>query len=247
MSSEDMSVLLTLLEAIPPVPATELLKGGMVGTFFSIQNPSWPPLPGNVNKLSVWPLQKDSYLLDDRSFIYGAAKEGKAGPAGMMQMSGLGPPGFDEIGTNSAGGGGGAPSSLQIFINGLWLEIESANSNLASLKLHGTEIDTLYEIFSREDLLRETWLSEGTRLGAAGQDWTPFTVPVGDRTNNFFWARSWVDSTGSGIPDWWWLKYFGQATNVDAYGTAVPGRRVDGTLCARVFRDLPQRLDVAGV
>ena len=84
----------------------------------------------------------------------------------------------------------------------------------------------LYETFSREDLLGGTWLSEGTILGAAGQDWTPVAVAVGNRTNNFFWARSWIDSDGSGLPDWWQLKYFGQI-GVDPYGNPA----MAGAIC----------------
>jgi hypothetical protein len=37
----------------------------------------------------------------------------------------------------------------------------------------------------------------------------------------FIRARSWQDSTGTGIPNWWWLQYFGQTTNVNAYVSAA--------------------------
>ena len=41
-------------------------------------------------------------------------------------------------------------------------------------------------------------------------NWTPFSVAAVSPTNNLFLRiRSWVDSTGSGIPDWRWLQYFG--------------------------------------
>lgn len=43
-------------------------------------------------------------------------------------------------------------------------------------------------------------------------------MAVGGRTNQlFFRARSWVDTDGSGLPDWWQLQYFG-TTGIDPYG-----------------------------
>jgi hypothetical protein len=45
-----------------------------------------------------------------------------------------------------------------------------------------------------------------------------------DRTNSlFFWAISLQDSTDTGIPDWWWLAYLGQDTNVNAYALDPSG------------------------
>jgi hypothetical protein len=42
------------------------------------------------------------------------------------------------------------------------------------------------------------------------------SIPLSGRPSLFLSARSWVDSTGSGIPDWWQLEYFG-AVGVDPY------------------------------
>lgn len=142
---EDLAVM-QLLGA--PLTAEAIPRSG---TFFMWQKggTSYPPLPFNPFQDSDLPVYSfgtnQQFLVDDRSVDYVALQaEADMERASMMQMSGLGPPGFDEIGTNWAGGGGGATSSLQIFTNGLWLEITSANSNLASLKLHGTEADILY-------------------------------------------------------------------------------------------------------
>jgi hypothetical protein len=36
-----------------------------VGTFFSAQNPNWPPMPGNMSQVPVWSLGDGFFLLDD--------------------------------------------------------------------------------------------------------------------------------------------------------------------------------------
>jgi hypothetical protein len=45
-----------------------------------------------------------------------------------------------------------------------------------------------------------------------------YPLAASDIATNFLTNADTIDSTGSGIPDWWWLKYFGQTTNVDPYG-----------------------------
>src|SRR5207247_1594563 len=78
------------------------------------------------------------------------------------------------------------------------------------LILHGTAPEVNYEILSKESLTNSTWLSEGFILGADNVDFTPIMIPVGARTNALlFIARSWADSDGGGLPDWWQLQYFG--------------------------------------
>ena len=118
---------------------------------------------------------------------------------------------------SGAGGSYGPMSSYNYGSNTLWLEITRLTNAVANLVVHGTVEDTVYELLSKQALTNAQWVSDGTLLGAAGQDWTPVSVPVGTLTNAmFFWARSWVDSDGGGLPDWWQLEYFGH-TGVDPY------------------------------
>lgn len=102
--------------------------------------------------------------------------------------------------------------------NALWLSIEAVSNDVAYVTIHSTLSDTLYELLSKENLeTNAAWQSEGLWLGAADTNLTPATVAVGWRTNKLFiWARSWADTTGSGLPDWWSLQYFG-TNNVDGY------------------------------
>jgi len=99
----------------------------------------------------------------------------------------------------------------------LWIEITGATSNDVSVVVHGTQVDMVYELLSKTNLADTIWVSEGEPfLGQDGQ--TATTVTPGERTNSLFLrARSWLDSEGSGMPDWWQLQWFGQ-TGVDPYG-----------------------------
>jgi hypothetical protein len=67
-----------------------------------------------------------------------------------------------------------------------------------------------YELLSKTSVTNPSWTSEVTLLGAAGQNSTPATITIGNRTKALYlWARSYIDSTGSGIADWWYQQYFG--------------------------------------
>src|SRR5258706_29965 len=91
--------------------------------------------------------------------------------------------------------------------NTLYLDIQAVTNGIVPLTLHGTTPDTVFEILSRETLTNTGWNSEGTIIGAEGQDWTPATVQVGTRTNSLFlWARSWQDTDGDGLPDWYEME-----------------------------------------
>ena len=57
--------------------------------------------------------------------------------------------------------------------------------------------------------------------GSELTNWTSVNFPVNPQGNLFLRIRSWADSYNTGIPDWWWLQYFGQITNVDANASAA--------------------------
>ncbi len=95
-------------------------------------------------------------------------------------------------------------------------------NGLAQLIVHGTVEDTAYEVLSRETLTNTAWASEGIVIGAAGQDWTPTAVAVLARTNALFlWARSWADTDGDGLPDWWEMEHGLDPHNPDTGDTGV--------------------------
>ena len=110
----------------------------------------------------------------------------------------------------------------------LWIYSLGISNNCFNLILQGTTEDTSFDILSTTSLLTSlsNWNSETNFLGASGQFWTPVSIPLAGRPSLFLSARSWIDSTGSGIPDWWLLQYFGTTTGIDPY-CAVPLEQLD--------------------
>lgn len=98
----------------------------------------------------------------------------------------------------------------------LMVNIASISNNLAGLLMMNTTPDVLYEIQGITNLSQTNWISEGFVYGSELTNWTPATISGLLPGNLFLRTRSWQDSTGSGVPDWWWLKYF-NVTNVDPW------------------------------
>ena len=107
----------------------------------------------------------------------------------------------------------------------LWLYALGISQNSFNLVLHGTTDSTSYDLLSTPTLqASNNWAVETNFLGTSGQFWTPVTIPLSGRPSLFLSARSWADSTGSGIPDWWLLQYFGTTdVNPNALDSAGDG------------------------
>jgi hypothetical protein len=77
----------------------------------------------------------------------------------------------------------------------------------------------MYEMQYRQN--KTNWISLGFFYGSEITNCQPFGSWI---TNGFneraFRIRSWIDSNGVGIPDWWQLKYFG-TVGIDGYGNPV--------------------------
>lgn len=67
-SLSDFEAELMALKATPSMPASQLPEE--THGFYSVQNPDWPPLPGDVLGLNVWPLGNGLFALDDRNVNY---------------------------------------------------------------------------------------------------------------------------------------------------------------------------------
>ncbi len=113
------------------------------------------------------------------------------------------------------------PRPEELPTNTLWLDISGVTNGVVTMRLQGTEPDTLYEILSQEHFMTNAgWMSEGVWVGTEGQDWTDTPVLVGTRTNQLFMqARFWKDEDGNGLPDWWEMQVFGSTGN-DGYADA---------------------------
>ena len=110
----------------------------------------------------------------------------------------------------------------------LWIaNFALSSSNVVGI-VSNTEAYISYEIQSRENLVDSNdWNSEGFILGSKPTNWTPLSVAQGSRKNLFIRLKSWADTTGTGIPDWWWWQYSGQITNVDPYALDSAGDGYD--------------------
>jgi hypothetical protein len=223
MSATDMRELRTLSEAqltafvgvlatLPEIAADALPRKGMAGTFYSLQHPEWPPLPGNMHGSPVWQM-KDFYLLDDLDCDY--TPKTKSTSLGMQAMS-----------VPSPGDGGGTnvytPNGLGYTLpdygTNLWIaQVALTNGYLTGIASN-TLADVRYETMVNADLTQTNWSSTGQFIfGSTTTNWTPLeAVPVSLTNNLFIRLRSWADG-GSGLPLWWQWQYFG-TNNVDPYG-----------------------------
>lgn len=218
-TASDQQVLLQAIEQTTPEPASDV---PLVATFYSAQHSPlssspWPPLPANVNNLGSWCLGSNVWLIDDLNFDYSAPTTPTMQAGTMMAMDDSGPlpPG--------AGGGGGTnilyPGGASFSFNpgtNLWIAQETVSGGNFTGILSNTIPGVEYQLLSENALDSTQWVFQGEPI-LATTNWAPWAVQFDSTTNFFLNAMSWQDDTGSGIPDWWWLKYFGQDTNVDPY------------------------------
>src|SRR5487761_2250487 len=204
LSEAQVTALISALDATPTIPAAAVPKSA---TLWSLAHPTWPPLPGDIHGLPVWPMAEgNAYLLNDVGFNYTPQTK----PTVARRTMSLAPPGFAGSGTNGSGTNSYSLSSYTVIDYGtnLWIaEVSVTNGCLAGIGSN-TLADVQYEIQSRTNLAQDDWFSEGFILGSEITNWTPLSVAQGSRTNLFLRLRSWADD-GSGLPIWWQLQYFG--------------------------------------
>ena len=215
VSAANLNPMLQAVETTTPQAAESVPS---VGTFWSAQNPNWPPLPSNINNLDAWNLGNGVYMLDDFDFDYQDQTQSRAMATGVPS------PGDDGYGD-----GGGYTSSYvpcTFDTNNLWLEITNVANGLAYLNLHNST-NQIYAIWSASNLLAE-WNVETEVWPDTNQNQTvtPFTVPTLERQNLFVRAQDWTDVLGDGgIPLWWYWLYFGRtdllATNLNSVGSTL--------------------------
>ena len=98
----------------------------------------------------------------------------------------------------------------------LRIGVKSLSETNFSGTVSNTEPDITYEIQRKQG--QAGWVSVGFILGSETTNWTPFDFKISGGINpkTFFRVKSWIDSQGVGIPDWWQLKYFG-TVGIDPY------------------------------
>ena len=214
-STSDLAVMLQAVEATTPV-AAESVPGA--NAYYSAQNPTWPPLPGNINNVPVWSLGDGAVLLDDLDINYSQQPLNSSMMAGGMSAMDVPSPGDGgDGGTNSYKSNGSSFVPPDYGTN-LWIaQVDMVSGNLTGV-LSNSQADVEYEIQSLTDLTQAgaDWNSECFILGSELTNWTPMSVAQNGRTNLFLRIRSWKDSYDLGIPDWWQLQYFGYI-GIDPY------------------------------
>ena len=119
--------------------------------------------------------------------------------------------------TNSSGGGSNSEVYNVNYGTNLWIARFGIATNFTVGILSNSQPDVQYEILTTTNLLSQ-WTSAGFFSGSEITNWTQlFGIPFNPTNNLFLQARSWVDSDGIGIPDWWQLKYFGYV-GINPYG-----------------------------
>ena len=219
----DLEVELKALEMATPIAAS---NEPSVGNFYSAQHApgsaeEWPPLPGNIFGLPVWPLDTNIFVIDDLGFRYNESSAKTSQTANGIEAE-------DDFVVPSPPGGGSDTNTynppiltdlMPDYGTNLFVEtLSMVSGNLTGIASN-TIADVEYAIQTNSDLTTTNWADNGQFiLGSETTNWTQFILPPPPTTNNlFFRLQSWASSDGSGLPTWWELKYLGQDTNVDPY------------------------------
>jgi hypothetical protein len=211
-SADDLSVMLETIGETTPLPAESVPSSG---TFWSVQHPYWPPMPGNINNLPVWDLGSGVYLLADQDFDYVALEQQNMTLNLLARESGL----------EADSDAGAGYSGYTVPTNGLWLQIMGVSNSVAWFNLYNAT-DQVYAIWSTTNLLA-SWNVE-TEVWPTNPVVMPFTVLTLERQNLFVQAEDWtgVTENGNTTPDWWFWEYFGTValsdTNLDSQGNTLP-------------------------
>jgi hypothetical protein len=199
-SADDLEAMLEAAEAVEPLSAESVPARA---TFYSAQNPAWPPLPGNINGVSVWNLGSNVWLLNDLELGYAVQSRSQA-----LTMN-LVPPG---PGSGGEGGTNGYQSgfSPQVFTtNDLWLEFAGITNATASLIIHPpwNVTNGVYDLFSTTNLVPSAWTWVlRCSSGQTNLIVTNLTAPM-----DFFILGLTNDTDGGGLSD----AYEGLVTHTD--------------------------------
>jgi hypothetical protein len=194
LSDAQLGEFLNVLAATPTMAAADLPRGGMVGNFYSLAHPDWPPLPGDIRQVPVWNLGAGFYLLDDLD-----CQESSAAGS-MMAMDTPSLTGFSD-----SGGGFSSNFQLQVFTtNDLWLQITGTTNAITTNGMAYLVINTpwtvtngVYDLFATTNLAPSAW--QWVLRCAPGQ--TNLTVTGLAGPNEFFILGLTNDADGDLLTD----------------------------------------------
>ncbi len=156
----DFEVELKALELLPTMPASQLPRE--THGFYSVQHPDWPPMPGDVLGLNIWPMGDGLFAVDDRDVNYveiqTAAEEQEAKEAKLKKRSPSG--GGVEAMFSLISGSGGTPVYLTNIV-----ATPTNGSMTVTFSIAGGTNGFAYDIFSTTNLLDSPVYSQWTWLG----------------------------------------------------------------------------------
>jgi hypothetical protein len=226
----DLAVELKALEMATPIAAS---NEPSVGNFYSAQHApgsaeEWPPLPGNIFGLPVWPLDTNIFVIDDLGFRYDVSSAKTSKTANNIGAE-------DNFVVPSPPGGGSDTNTynppvltdlMPDYGTNLFVErLSMISGNLTGIASN-TLADVEYAVQTNSDLTTTNWADTGQFiLGSDTTNWTQFILPPPLSTNNlFFRLQSEASADNSGIPSWYETEYFGTNTvNVNALDSAGDG------------------------
>ena len=209
LNDQQLQVFLNLLGSVPQIPIEAQTRYG--GTYYSLKNPSWPPLPGNTAGEPIWQMN-GFYLINDLNYDYDNPPPHKVtnpGKKSAKVVSGLKVTANVAVPSPGGSGGGsgtniGFTSNFQVMTtNDLWLQITGTTNTgsgiTASLVIHSpwNVSNGVYDLFSSTNLLSTTW----QYLGRCSPGQTNLTVTglIGDI--GFFRLGTTNDTDGDGLTD----------------------------------------------
>ena len=202
-SDMELAKMMEVLAAQPTVALEDQPREGRVGTFFSLQHPEWPPLPGNLPSLPAWDLGDDNFLIDDLDWDYAGPKSLDGG-GGMALLSGPEPPGGGGEGGGEDEGPGYEP--IVYTTNDLWLEMTSWTNSTANLviNMQWDETNGIFDLFATTNLTTNV-----TGLNLTNWVWllrttswqTNLTVTNDWPEEGYFRLGTLLDSDSDGLTD----------------------------------------------
>jgi len=207
LSSAQLQAFVNLLDSTPTVSPNALPNGGLAGNYYSLQNPNWPPLPGDINQQHAWKMKNGGWLLSDLNFNYRATHK------------------HSKLSTGS--GSSGTTLSFVPYTfdtNKLYLQITQVTNGLASLNLNNAT-NQVYAIWEATNILAGWQVA--TEIWPTNPTVMPVTIPTSTNQNLYFRAEDWtgVTENGNTTPDWWFWENFGTTalsdTNLDGQGNTL--------------------------
>jgi hypothetical protein len=157
-SADDLQTLVQALEETTPIPASQL--PAQAPGFFSVQNPSWPPLPIDVLGLNAWPLGNGFFAVDDRGVDY-AALQAEAAAAALLS----GASGSPFSTTASSLLNSGAAYGNPVYLTNLAVSASGSGAMGVSFSVSGGTNNVPYDILMSTNVAQPlsgwTWLGVG--------------------------------------------------------------------------------------